>query len=191
MMRLHLDAASLTTLAAAICLPFFVKMMQKDAEKTERMFIVKGGLSARRILLIVALALSCNVGLTWVMTGARELFHLANDTQDALLGSNLVIQLIGLGIVIPVQEEVLFRGLVYQRLKDYNKGWVSILLASAFFAVYHGNALQILFAFPMSVLITWIYEKEKVLLAPILFHMTVNLSSVLITLKGWDKILNV
>ena len=78
-------------------------------------------------------------------------------------------------------EEVLFRGLVYNRLKAYNNEWLSIILAAGIFAVYHGNAMQILFAFPMALLILAVYEKWNTLLAPVIFHMAVNISSILIT----------
>ena len=81
-------------------------------------------------------------------------------------------------------EEVLFRGLVYNRLKDYNNEWLSMILAAGIFAVYHGNPLQILFAFPMGLLLLAVYEKEGTLMAPIALHMAVNISSILFTAAG-------
>ena len=85
---------------------------------------------------------------------------------------------------MPIMEEVLFRGLVYNRLKAYNNEWWSMILAAGIFAVYHGNPLQILFAFPMGLLILAVYEKEETLLAPVVLHMAVNISSILFTAAG-------
>ena len=90
----------------------------------------------------------------------------------------------GIGIIVPIMEEVLFRGLVYNRLKAYNNEWWSMILAAGIFAVYHGNPLQILFAFPMGLLILAVYEKEETLLAPVVLHMAVNVSSILFTAAG-------
>ncbi len=180
MMRLHFDAASLTTMAALISLPFFLFWYKKDREKEEKKGWGIRLFSLRELLEIVALALLCNGLLTIVMTGTVDFFHLSSKTQDELFQAAMPIQILGTVIICPVMEEVLFRGLVYQRLKAYNEGWFAVLIAAAFFAVYHGDAIQILFAFPMAIVIIGVYERFGTLLAPVLFHITVNLSSVLV-----------
>lgn len=57
---------------------------------------------------------------------------------------------------------------------------ISILLAAAVFALYHGNMVQILFAFPMALVMLLAYEKWKSLTVPVVFHMAVNLSTVIL-----------
>ena len=41
--------------------------------------------------------------------------YFSNQTQEQLLASQLAVQIIGLGILVPVAEELIFRGLLYAR----------------------------------------------------------------------------
>lgn len=180
MMRLHADAAFLTSIAAVIVLPLFWQMYRKDEERYARR--TPGKLMPPDYLKIAVLGIVCNVGLTLVMNWVLSFFSFSNQTQEALFGSNLIVQLAGIGIIVPVMEEVLFRGIVYNRLKGYTKTVKSAaVLAAAVFAVYHGNVVQILFAFPMALILIALYEKWGTLRADITFHMAVNLSSVIFT----------
>lgn len=184
MMGLHVDAAFRATMAAVLVLPIYLWMMKRDGYEQRR----KSRFFLRNAMITVLLALLMNV----VLTGAADalmrvaaLFgnteFLAESAQDALFESNFLILLVGVGVITPITEEVLFRGLVYNRLKDYNNGWLSIILAAGMFAVYHGDLRQALAAFPMAVVMIVLYDRWDSLLAPILFHMTVNLSSILIS----------
>lgn len=177
MMGLHVDAAFLTTMAACVALPIFCFMMKKDGSLQKDPKRMPWSAAA----VIIVIGLCANMAMTLLLNLVSNTANLHSEAQDALFASNFLIQLIGVGIIVPIMEEVLFRGLVYNRLKDYNKGWPSIILAAGIFAVYHGNALQILFAFPMALLILAVYEKWNTLLAPVIFHMTVNISSIVIT----------
>lgn len=187
-MGLHLDAASLTTLAAVLVLPFLLYMIKKD--RICRGETVCGRLNFEKSVGIFIFALMCNLGFTilgnLLIQAVSAVFsmEISNTVQEGLFSSNVIMQLMGIGIVVPVMEEVLFRGLVYNRFKDYNKEWLSGILGAAVFAIYHGNLMQIIFAFPMALIITETYRRNKTLAAPILFHVTVNISSVLITYAG-------
>ena len=180
MMGLHADAAFLTTMAAVMVLPFFCYIMKKDGYFQKKRKTLSGG----KVIGITVLGIGANAVCSILLNLVNSMAGFANDAQEALFGSNLAVQLIGIGIIIPIMEEVLFRGLVYNRLKAYNNEWLSMLLAAGIFAVYHGNPLQILFAFPMGLLILAVYKKEETLLAPIVFHMAVNISSILFTAAG-------
>lgn len=180
MMRLHEDAAFLTSIAAVIVLPLFWQMYRKDEERCARR--MPGKLVPLDYLKIAALGIVCNAALTLVMNGILSFFSFSNQTQEALFGSDLIVQIVGIGIIVPIMEEVLFRGIVYNRLKGYTKTAKSaMILAAAVFAVYHGNVVQMLFAFPMALILIALYEKWGTLRADIIFHMTVNLSSVILT----------
>lgn len=115
-----------------------------------------------------------------VLLWLRVQDYFSNQTQEQLLASQLAVQIIGLGILVPVAEELIFRGLLYARLRRMLPVWASVLTASVIFALYHGNMIQILFAFPMAIILTLLYEKGKWIGYPILFHMGVNLTTVVL-----------
>lgn len=176
-MRLHVDAAFLTTCTAVLLLPWFLRAYRSDRLRSGKTEHVR--LSAAEGIRIILLALFCNLLFTIVIALVTAPFLLDNTAQETLLAASLPLQLVGIGMVVPIMEEVLFRGLVYQRLNNYNRNGYAVVLSAAIFAIYHGNLLQILFAFPMGCLLAWLYRRKQTILAPILFHITVNISSVL------------
>ena len=115
-----------------------------------------------------------------VLLWLRVQDYFSNQTQEQLLASQFAVQIIGLGILVPVAEELIFRGLLYARIRRMLPVWASVLTASVIFALYHGNVIQILFAFPMAIILTLLYEKGKWIGYPILFHMGVNLTTVVL-----------
>lgn len=180
LLGLHADAASLASITAAAALPLFVFLYRKDCG--ERGVHKDAALCLTDALGIVFLGVAVNMLYTAGLNVMLRFVPLSNTAQEALFDSPLAVQLLGLGVLVPIMEEVLFRGLVYNRLTGYTKKeWSAAVLAAAVFAVYHGNLIQALFAFPMGLLIIAIYRRRPTLKAPILFHMAVNISSVLLT----------
>ena len=60
--------------------------------------------------------------------------------------------------------------------------FVWAMLASAVsFGVYHGNLVQFVYAGLCGLLLAYLYEKFASLAAPILAHMTMNLTAVIMT----------
>lgn len=73
--------------------------------------------------------------------------------------------------VSAVVEEVVFRFLLYNRLRRSCEKVAYGVLASAFlFGIYHGNAVQGLYAFVLGTLIALSYVYFDDFLAPVLFH---------------------
>lgn len=184
---LHVDAAFLTSITAVLVLPLFLWMYKADADRpaaNEK----KEELPEKRIpgfgdyLLLAGFGVICNVLLTMLLNFLLQGSSLSNEAQESLFGSSFFMQLFGIGMITPVMEEVLFRGLVYKRLKGYtNNVWAAAAGSAALFAVYHGNVIQMLFAFPMGILLGVLYQKWDTVKAPAVFHAAVNISSVLIS----------
>ena len=177
LLGIRVDPAFLTTAAAAVTLPVLLLLYRDDrkgqpSEKVSVPWWVYPLMAVGGVIL--------NQLLSAVMNSFAVTEHFSNAAQEGLLGSGFLTQLIGLGILVPLMEELLFRGLVYQRMKKYFPVKISILLAAAVFALYHGNMVQILFAFPMALVMLLAYEKWKSLTVPVVFHMAVNLSTVIL-----------
>ena len=78
-------------------------------------------------------------------------------------------------LVAPVAEEVVFRGLVYTRLRRAMPVWAAALLQSLIFASLHGQALWIGYAFVMGLALTVVFERTGSVLASIATHVAFNL----------------
>lgn len=83
------------------------------------------------------------------------------------------------GIVGPVLEEYLFRGVVYHKLKEIYPTKNAMIFCTLIFALFHGNILQIIFAALLGTILILLYEKYQDIKVPIVFHSIVNLVSLL------------
>lgn len=107
--------------------------------------------------------------------------HFSNAAQEALLKAPFWLQLTGLGFIIPVAEEFVFRGLMYSRLRALTSPVAAAALTSVFFAVGHGNVIQMVYAFPASLIMVWCMERGGISMA-CGFHIGANLLSVFVSL---------
>lgn len=109
------------------------------------------------------------------------------DTQQIIEGGGFLMQLVTAGIVAPIVEELIFRGLVYRRTKKMTGTIAAAILSAALFGVFHGNWVQAPYAFIIGIVAVFVYEKFKSIVAPIMLHMSANILSVLImTLASSD-----
>jgi len=174
----YLDASFLTGIAGLVTFPVVYWMYRKDGgiRKEDRQKCPWWS-----YLLAAVLGVIANQAISMLMNYFAVTDIFSNEVQEALFQSNFVVQIICLGIIAPVTEEVIFRGLVYRRLKNYLQPWGAVLLGALIFAVYHGNMIQMIFAFPMAILIIWCYERWNSLAIPIVFHAAGNLSAVILS----------
>ncbi len=180
----HLDAACCASLAALLMLPIAFWMQKKQKRE--------GSAAAVRLLMgrqFVTAAGLCFVGggiLNLLWSGVMNLFQItekfSNAAQEQLLGSQILIQIVGLGFLVPLAEEMIFRGLIYRRMKLWFPAFLSVILSALLFAVYHGNPIQMIYAFPMAVILAVLLEKGKSMVFPVLFHMGANLAAVILNL---------
>lgn len=88
-------------------------------------------------------------------------------------------------LLVPLTEEILFRGFLQRGLRRYLSPWPAIALTSLIFALFHYSSSQhwnnielILSLFILSCYLGLIYEKRGSLWAPVGLHMTFNAISV-------------
>ena len=93
--------------------------------------------------------------------------------------NNLIITLISTGLIGPIIEELMFRGIIYNELKNKYSNMKAILITTIFFAVIHMNIIQILYAFALGFILIYVYEKYKNIKAPIILHMASNMTTTL------------
>ena len=80
-----------------------------------------------------------------------------------------------IAIVVPILEEVLFRGAIEGHL--LRKGWSpkwAILVSALIFGIIHGNPAQIPFAFLIGLLFGWLYYRTGSLVPGIVGHIINN-----------------
>ena len=104
------------------------------------------------------------------------------ETQSLISEGKSIWSLIfWMGIVAPFAEEVIFRWLVFLRLRD-NMGVVTAALLSGLaFGIYHMNLLQGVYATIMGVFFALILEWSGKLFSSVLLHIGANVWSLLVS----------
>lgn len=171
------DATLMTVLGAAVSLPFLWRMWKRDRQLSPSAVPFR-----KRSVWFYVLAFGCGAAASCLGSALMQLFRVtsvfSNAVQEELFAGNILLQFFGLGFVAPAAEELIFRGLFYQRLREnVPRNW-SVLLTSVIFALWHQDPIQMIYAFPMALLLQLFYEKCGSLKAPILFHAGANLISV-------------
>jgi membrane protease YdiL (CAAX protease family) len=103
------------------------------------------GLGAVKIVLVAALlGISLNNILSMSpLVGMSEAF--AQATEDFYAGA-FVLELIGSAILTPILEEMVYRGIVYTRLKRHLGVIPAVVLSALVFGLMHFNIVQFIYA---------------------------------------------
>lgn len=101
---------------------------------------------------------------------------LSNPVAELTVGTPWYINLIFVGILAPIMEEIIFRRVLCRRLLPLGEGY-AIVLSSAAFSLCHGNLFQSLYAFALGCLFALIYIKTGKLRHSIFYHIAINLTS--------------
>ena len=142
-------------------------------------------LYARRILtklLIVMLGAGASVAFNFLFslikfTQVSADFQAVSERQMSV---NLIMGLILYGLISPLAEEMIFRGVVFNRLKRYMPVMLSAIISSALFGIYHGNVVQAVYAFAAGCLFAWIYHKRGNFGETIMLHGVMNITGFLL-----------
>lgn len=137
------------------------------------------------VLLLFGLSLNVviEVLLTFVsqIAAFSEFFESYNQVSEVIFSGNFVMTLLAVGIIGPIFEELLFRGLVFGELRKISHVRVAIVIQALLFGIYHLNVIQGSYAFFIGLLLGFVYYRSNSILAPILIHIAVNASSVIVS----------
>ena len=92
------------------------------------------------------------------------------------------LKIASVGIIIPIQEELMYRGLIYKNIK-------AAVISSTVFAVMHMNLSQGIYAFLMGFVLAFIYQKTKNIYACITFHCSANIFAVFVSTNTVNEFL--
>ena len=135
---------------------------------------------------VVILGISGCIAATCLMAMVQLAFYDEQYQQAAQItySAGFLVQIIGLGIVIPIAEELMFRGILYKRFRERQGFWYSALWSEILFSFIYSNTTQMIYAFLLGVLLSYLYEKFGSFRAPVVLHILLNTGSVVFTELG-------
>ncbi len=179
----------LAAISGLLTLPLLVFLFRNDRAKEKAAAVYEAWENVPFIhyILVFIAGVSACIAVNHLLIFSRltELLYDSYEDSAALLfQGKLVLEILFAGIMIPVVEELIFRGLAYRRMRWYLKPLPAMILSALYFGAVHGNWLQGIYAFILGMLLAFAYERFKNLLAPILIHIGANVVSVLISDDG-------
>lgn len=131
------------------------------------------------IAVLLGLLILPSVGLIAMMIQLALGLPPSNPQLEFLLPDEVsipgvLIMLVFGGFIVPIAEEIFFRGLLYSWLRQTLKIWPAILISSALFGLLHGEISIAGATFLMGIILAWIYEKSTSLLPAISIHIINN-----------------
>jgi membrane protease YdiL (CAAX protease family) len=140
----------------------------------------------KNIGLIVMLGISCQFFVSGTISLIQPYFVKMFDDytvqMEQLFDGNIIVVILLLAIIAPVTEELVFRGVILHISRRYIPFYAANILQAVLFGLYHWNLIQGIYAGIVALLFGYIGNKYKSILAPILLHMSVNISSFLMIL---------
>ena len=172
-----------TLLIALICnltiLPLFAFLYFRQMKGKRRPAL--SSFKVADYLLVAVLAIFANLTVSYIITGF-DIVKYFPDYQLIMEGIQgpIILQIISVGIIAPIAEEFLMRGVVLNRLLGYVRVLPALFIQAALFGILHLNLLQGMYAGVLALLRGYIYLKYGSLLMTILFHITMNTLSIVI-----------
>lgn len=166
-----------------------------DTVRSNTVWVMKAGESSGRticrrtilnyaVLSVFAVCLAMGTNILLLLTGFTESSQTYSEVAARQYGVAFLTGLLIYGLLTPLAEEIVFRGLIYNRMKRYFPIGMSVIVCGVLFGAYHGNLVQAVYGIIMGIAMTYCYEKYGSFAAPVLFHSLANLS---VFIVGYDS----
>ncbi|MDR3239484.1 MAG: CPBP family intramembrane metalloprotease [Clostridiales bacterium] len=103
--------------------------------------------------------------------------------MSSLIGRHLFLELLGVALLAPVVEEIIFRGVILRRLlrRSALPPAAAVVLQALLFSLIHGNVVQGLYAFVLGIVLGLLYVWFESIWAVVAVHVFYNLFSVVMS----------
>lgn len=132
-------------------------------------------------MLIMAGAVNIALNSLIMIGGLSNYSAEYQEITKAFYSAPLGMQILCLGVLVPIAEELVFRGLMYRRMREDTGVVMSVIYSAVVFGLFHGNMVQMIFGTLMGVMLAYVCEKYSSVAAPIAAHIMVNMVSIFIT----------
>ena len=192
-----------TALRCLVIIPIYFLMMRKEKKRelADNTYVHYEKINKAWFLVIIPLGIVACIGFNNLVMMIAELaqsfinyiidsfslnieydiFATFNETSNIIYSGGIVMQILATCVGAPLAEELLFRGLLYGRLRKILKVVPAMLISSLMFGIIHGNIIQGIYATLIGLICAYVYEKFKSIWAPIILHAAANSFAVVST----------
>lgn len=127
-------------------------------------------------MIVLGAVLGLGMNYLFAFLGVTQSSETYKQVAQTQFGLPLWLGILFYGILSPVVEELVFRGIVYSYLKRQTGIGVAVLVSALLFGGFHGNIVQMIYGSVMGVVFATCYEKYRNLGAPVLVHSAANIA---------------
>lgn len=179
-----------------VIIPYFIFKLKDYSEDFKNDFFnVFSDISIRTILLVVFANIFFSYGMLYLSNYLIDYFpFLSFFTSFSIPSMSIMPELpiigmfIGTVVLSPIAEELIFRGVLLNRLKLIAPTIFAVLISSLLFAALHGFG-SIFSAFVFAICMAVLYLKTENICVPILAHFLNNLFAEIIRLIDVGEVL--
>lgn len=133
------------------------------------------------ILFFLGASAALAVNILFSLTGFTESVASYEQVAKQQFAFPLWAGIVLFGVISPVAEEIVFRGIVYNRLRRNYTLNIALIYSAIFFGLYHGNVVQGVYGFLLGLLMAVMYEKYGSFLVPVILHGAANIAVYVVT----------
>ena len=127
---------------------------------------------------LIGLGLSVVIGLILSLLPIDKLFPDYQDIVNSIISKeNVFFIIFVVAFAVPIFEETLFRGIIFNEFKKITPLPVAVVLQALIFGIFHGNLLQGMYAFLLGCVLALLYTWTKSIWTNIFAHSLFNASN--------------
>ena len=175
----------LTGIADAAAIPVAWLFMRGDQRKRKeagggKYLLNRNKMGVKEIILIALLSIGIAQVVNFLIALIPYEDAIYEETSEEMFyQTGLFLQFAVIGAIGPICEELVFRGLVFRRARDYVGFWPAAIVSGLAFGIYHMNVTQGVFASIMGIVFAMIYEHYGTIWASITAHIANNVMATL------------
>lgn len=178
-------------ICAAATIPFILSFYRQDKVIEDTVYgkkkLVSGAELFQNILVAAVTGAALGIGVNNViaMTPLIQVSAGFAEANRAFFAGGIAAELLGSCLIIPIAEELLYRGVVYKRLRLIAGVLPAIGFSAVIFGVMHVNLVQFLYAGILGLLLAFLLEKTGFMYMPVVGHIAANVAAVVRQETGW------
>lgn len=117
--------------------------------------------------------------LNLIMSAGFEFYKDYENVINSLGMGNSIISFVYIVLIAPVTEELIFRGVIFEKSKKVFPFIYANLFQALLFGIMHANIVQSSYAFLLGLFLGFVCHKRKSIFTAIYLHFVINLAGVL------------
>lgn len=171
----------LSNLVMILAFSIFYRIRKSNLTNAIRLNRMPSYFTFSAVLLGISLQIIVVLIVNIVATAFPDLLKQFEDVNSSLSNHEMsFVMVLSVGIIAPIAEEMLFRGLILNKLNQNMNKWIAIVISALIFGIAHGSVIGFIYTFPIGFIMGWLYIKFDSVLPSILFHMSFNITSLVL-----------